>query len=204
MACINLSRLFYWFAYWRGRPPWDTGVSPPELLAIIEGDKALPPGKALDLGCGTGTNSIYLAQHGWDVSAVDFTARALERASEKAARAGVMVKFYRGDVTRLGDLPLQGPFDLLFDLGCFHSLTPQGRAAYAREVAALSKPGTLLLLYAFVPRKLGGRVVGVTPDEIKAVFEGLFACEQIDWGGDAPGTGSAWYSFRFQYPQSGS
>ncbi len=196
MALIDLSRLFYWFAYWRGRPPWDTGVSPPELLAIIEGDKALPPGKALDLGCGTGTNSITLAQHGWDVSAVDFTARALERASEKAARAGVMVKFYRGDVTRLDRLPLAGPFDLLLDLGCFHSLSPQGRAAYAQGVAALSKPGTLLLLYAFVRHKVGRRVIGATPDELKARFEGLFVCEQIDWGSDEPGTGSAWYTFR--------
>ncbi|HEY7349390.1 MAG TPA: class I SAM-dependent methyltransferase [Ktedonobacterales bacterium] len=196
MTLINLSRFFYWFAYRRGRTPWDTGVSPPELLAVIEGDRALPPGKALDLGCGTGTNSIYLAQHGWDVSAVDFTARALERASEKAARSGVMVKFYRGDVTRLGDLPLGGPFDLLFDLGCFHSLTPLGRAAYAQGVAALSRPGALFLLYAFVPRKVAGRVVGATPDEIKAAFNGLFACEQVDWGDDAPGTGSAWYTFR--------
>lgn len=196
MVLLDLSRLFYWFAYRRGCPPWDTGISPPELLAVIEGDNALPPGRVLDLGCGTGTNSIYLAQHGWDVSAVDFTARALERASEKAARAGVMVKFYRGDVTRLGDLPLRGPFDLLFDLGCFHSLTPQGRAAYAQGVAALSKPGTLLLLYAFVPRKLGRRMVGAAPDDIKAVLGGAFDCEQIDWGSDAPGTGSAWYSFR--------
>jgi SAM-dependent methyltransferase len=196
MAVINFSRFFFWFAYWRGRTPWDTGISPPELKAIVEGEKALPPGKALDLGCGTGTNSIYLAQHGWDVSAVDFTARALERASEKAAHAGVMVKFYRGDVARLGDLPLSGPFDLFLDLGCFHGLTPQGRAAYAQGVAALSKPGALLLLYAFVPRQMGGRVVGVAPDEVKAVFSDTFTCEQVDWGQDAPGTGSAWYTLR--------
>lgn len=196
MALIDLSRFFYWFAYRRGRTPWDTGISPPELVAVVEGDQAMPPGKALDLGCGTGTNSIYLAQHGWDVSGVDFTTRALARASEKAARVGAQVKFYRGDVTRLGDLPLRGPFDLLLDLGCFHSLSPQGRAGYAQGVAALSKPGTLLLLYAFVPRTMGRRMVGVTPDEIKAVFDGLFACEQINWGNDAPGTGSAWYTFR--------
>lgn len=196
MALFDLSRFFYWYAYLRGRPPWDTGISPPELVQVVEGDQALPAGTVLDLGCGTGTNCIYLAQHGWDVSGVDFTARALEHASEKAARAGVMVKFYRGDVTRLGDLPLRGPFDLLFDLGCFHSLPPQGRAAYAQGVANLSKPGTLLLLYAFVPRKLRGRMVGATPDEIKDVLSGSFTCEQIDWGKDTPGTGSAWYSFR--------
>jgi len=196
MALIHLSRFFYWLAYRRGRAPWDTGISPPELVSIVEGDQALPPGKALDLGCGTGTNCMYLAQHGWDASGVDFTAQALERASEKAARAGVMVKFYRGDVTRLGNLPLRGPFDLLLDLGCFHNLTPQGRQGYAQGIAALSKPGTTLLLYAFVPRRLRGRTVGVTPDDVKAALKDTFACEQIDWGNDAPGTGSAWYTFR--------
>jgi SAM-dependent methyltransferase len=196
MASLNFSRLFFWFAYRRGRARWDTGISPPELVALVESEHPLSPGKALDLGCGTGTNCIYLAQHGWDVSGVDFTARALEKASEKAARTGVMVKFYRGDVTRLGELPLRGPFDLLFDLGCFHGLSPQGRAAYARGVAALSKPGTTFLLYAFVPHKIGSRLVGVTEAEVKATFDGLFACEQVDWGSDAPGTGSAWYSFR--------
>jgi cyclopropane fatty-acyl-phospholipid synthase-like methyltransferase len=194
MPRITFSRFSFWLAYRRGFTPWDTGISPPELVAVVEGDQALPPGKALDLGCGTGTNSIYLAQHGWDVSGVDFTARALERASQKAARAGVQVKFYRGDVTRLDKLPLRGPFDLLLDLGCFHGLTPQGRAEYARGVAALSKPGTLFLLYAFVPRKMRGRMIGVAPDEVQAVFSPAFVCEQIDWGSDAPGTGSAWYT----------
>ncbi len=196
MALIKLSRLFFWYAYLRGRTPWDTGISPPELVAVVEGEQALPPGKALDLGCGTGTNCIYLAQHGWDVSGVDFTARALEKASQKAARAGVLVKFYRGDVTRLEEVPLRGPFDLVFDLGCFHGLAPQDRSAYAQGVTALSKPGTLFLLYAFVPRKLGHRLVGVTPDEVKATFYPAFTCEQIDWGQDAPGTGSAWYTLR--------
>ena len=196
MASLNFSRLFFWFAYRRGRTRWDTGISPPELVALVEGEHALPPGKVLDLGCGTGTNSIYLARHGWDASGVDFTARALEKASEKAARAGVMVKFYRGDVTRLGDLPLRGPFDLLFDLGCFHGLTPQGRAAYARGLAALSKPGTVFLLYAFVPHKIGARMIGATEAEVRATLDDLFTCEQVDWGSDAPGTGSAWYTFR--------
>ena len=191
---ITSSRFAFWFAYWRGYTPWDTGVSPPELIAVIEGERALPPGKALDLGCGTGTNSIYLAQHGWDVSGVDFTARALERASQKAARAGVQVKLYRGDVTRLGDLPLRGPFDLLLDLGCFHGLAPGARAAYVQGVAALSKPSTLFLLYAFAPRKMRGRMIGITADQVKAVFSPAFACEQVDWGNDAPGTGSAWYT----------
>ena len=61
-----LQRLLYNFWYYFN-PPWDTGVTPPEVVEAIEGSKALTPGRALDLGCGTGTNGLYLARHGWEV-----------------------------------------------------------------------------------------------------------------------------------------
>src|SRR4030066_306033 len=92
-----LQRLVYQLWYYR-KPPWDTGVSPPELLAHIERH---PPGRALDLGCGTGTNVITLAQHGWQVTGVDFAWRAIRQAQRKAKRAGVLVDLRVGDVTRL-------------------------------------------------------------------------------------------------------
>ena len=79
--------LFYRIAYLVGFKPWDTGVRPPELVAVVEGPDRLPPGKALDLGSGTGTNAIYLAQHGWDVTAIDFTPRPVRAARRKAAAA---------------------------------------------------------------------------------------------------------------------
>ncbi len=194
MSVLNRSRFFFfWLAYFRNKAPWDTGISPPELVAVIEGEHKLAPGKALDLGCGTGTNCIYMAQHGWEVSGVDFMARALEKASRKAAAAGVQVKFYKGDVTRLGNLPLRGPFDLLLDLGCFHGLPAQGQAAYAEGVAALSRPGAVFLLYAFTPRMQKGRQIGVTPEQVKAIFAPAFTCEQVEFGKDQI---SAWYTLR--------
>ncbi len=48
--------LFFRLAYVIGFKPWDSGVPPPELVSVVEGPGALPPGRALDLGCGTGTN----------------------------------------------------------------------------------------------------------------------------------------------------
>jgi len=69
--------------YLNGRPPWDTGVTPPELVALVEEHDG-PPGRVLELGCGTGTNAVYLARHGWDVTAVDLIDRAVEQAREKA------------------------------------------------------------------------------------------------------------------------
>ena len=78
----NLFRRFL-FHYWYFRqPPWDTGISPPELLEFIQNHRA---GRAIDIGCGTGTNVITLAQAGWDVTGVDFAPRAIKLAQQKAA-----------------------------------------------------------------------------------------------------------------------
>jgi len=84
--------------YLLSRTPWDTGTTPPEVAALVE-EGGLSPGRALDLGCGTGTNCIYLACHGWETVGVDFSAIAIRRARRKARRAGVNCRFHRADVT---------------------------------------------------------------------------------------------------------
>ena len=63
-------RLSYALAYRTGRTPWDTGVTPPELVDLIQGADALTSGSALDMGCGTGTNVAYLADRGWTATGV--------------------------------------------------------------------------------------------------------------------------------------
>ncbi|MFJ8225479.1 class I SAM-dependent methyltransferase [Streptomyces griseus] len=86
--------------YYRdGKPPWDGGVTPPELVAVTEGPGALKPGRALELGCGTGTNAVYLARHGWQVVAVDLVDRPVRQAREKADAAGADVSVLCGDAT---------------------------------------------------------------------------------------------------------
>lgn len=197
MQRFNLRQLFFWQAYWRGCTPWDTGIPPPELVAVVEGEHALPPGRSLDLGCGTGTNSIYLAQHGWEAWGVDFTARAIKIARRKAHAAGVNVHFLQGDVTRLEKLPLTPPFTLFLDIGCFHGLAPDERPAYARGLARLAAPDALFLLYAFVPCCLHGHSMGLTPAEVMTTFAGIFQIEQVAWGsGDLAGARAAWYTMR--------
>jgi len=190
-------RLKFWLAYLRGQVPWDTNVTPPELIDTIEGPDALPPGRALDLGCGTGTNVIYLAQRGWEAVGVDFVERAIREAREKAQEADVEARFYAGDVTRLGGIQgLTGTFDLALDIGCFHSLKPEGRKRYAAGLVERLRPGATYLLYAWGPRPGHLRGRGVTPAEAKAIFAPQLQAVRVQ-GGEERGWSSAWYWFRY-------
>ncbi len=113
-----------WFSIWYYfHPPWDTGVSPPELMNFIENHR---PGVALDLGCGTGTNAITLAKHGWVVTGIDFAAPAILKGRRKASLEGVEIDLRVGDVTQLQQLGQ--PCDLILDIGCFHNLTEISKA----------------------------------------------------------------------------
>jgi len=179
-------RLFY-----LRKPPWDTGVTPPEVTRLIEVEK-IAPGRALDLGCGTGTNAIYLAQHGFEVVGIDYVPRAIAQARPKARQAGVDVTFYVGDVTDisfLGDVR----FDLVLDIGCFHSVAEAGRPGYVHGLAEHTRPGARYLLYAFQPRRFLFRRMGLTHAEVEALFSRWFNLRRIEEGTDPTRGGSAWY-----------
>jgi cyclopropane fatty-acyl-phospholipid synthase-like methyltransferase len=182
-------RLSYAFAYRTGRTPWDTGITPPEVVELIEGAAALPPGRALDLGCGTGTNVAYLARHGWTAVGVDASRRAIDvaaRATETLPSATVV----HGDVTKLGELLVEGPFDLVLDIGCFHSIARHRRDDYAAGVAERTAPGATLFMFAFA----GRGVVGVTSREMRDRFAPWF--EPVGRiAGERP-PGAAWYRLR--------
>ncbi len=103
---------------------WERRLPPVDLVALVEGATARPAGRALDLGCGSGTDSMYLARLGWNLTGVDIVPEAVALARRNAAAAGVNVRFVEGDATRLQDLGLGEPFDLIVDFGCMHTLPP--------------------------------------------------------------------------------
>lgn len=143
--------LRYRLLYRLGYTPWDQDHVPAELTALVQGSSALTPGRALDIGCGTGTQAVYLAQHGWQVAGVDVVERALDRARRRAEHAGVTVRWVAGDVTQLADLDLGEGFGLFHDRGCFHDLSAEQRDAYVAGVTSLAALGATLLLMSFVP-----------------------------------------------------
>ena len=178
-----MRRLLFSVWYWLpGKRRWDTGVSPPELERFVGSH---PPGRALDLGCGTGTNGVYLARHGWEAVGVDFAGRAIAKARRRARDAGVSCAFLVGDVTRLA---VAGPFDLALDLGCLHSIPVGGRAGYAAGLGRVVRPGGTYLLYAFAP---GGPAFGLTHEDVRATFADAFDVVSVEEGRGRP---SAWYT----------
>lgn len=181
-----------------GFTPWDTGISPPELVAVVEGPNRLPAAKALDLGSGTGTNAIYLAQHGWDVTAVEFMPRPVKIARRKASAAGVNPRLLVGDATKLDQLDIGEGYSLLFDLGCFHSIPNAGRDGYARGVTAAAAAGATFLLFGFAPGQVRLGPTGTTRHELETRFSGWTVEDATR--GQGPGGGRTmevyWYRLR--------
>ena len=143
----TLFRVFYRIGF----TPWDGHPIAQHLQDLVEGTEntpALPVGSALDLGCGTGDSSIYLAQRGWKVTGVDFVG---------------------ADVTRLSQTGIGTGFDLIVDNGCLHNMSDADRDAYVREVSAVAAHDARLFIVAFRP---GGRfgVRGIEPAEMEPRF----------------------------------
>lgn len=104
-------------SYLAGTPPWDTGEPSRHLIEFV-GSGAVRPGRVLEVGCGTGTNARWLAEQGFSVLGIDVASLAIEKARGKTAGTSLDCRFERMDF--LKDAVPGGPFDFVFDLGCFH------------------------------------------------------------------------------------
>ncbi|MBN1515861.1 methyltransferase domain-containing protein [Candidatus Sumerlaeota bacterium] len=121
--------------YREGNLPWDTGT-PDEHLIDIVARHPIPPGRALEIGCGTGTNAIWLATQGFRVTALDISTEATAQARAKAKAAGAHCAFVACDFVR--NPPEQDNFAFAFDRGCLHSFDAAwDRARFASNLAAL-------------------------------------------------------------------
>lgn len=131
--------------YETGDTPWDTGRPSSMLVQVVAAEK-IAPCRALELGCGTGVNAVWLAQQGFDVVGVDISPRAIERARQRAAEAGVRATLQTMDVLQLGEV--RPEFHFFFDRGCYHVVRKLDAARYVRTVADWTLPGALGLVLA--------------------------------------------------------
>ena len=188
-----MKRAIYDLLYRIGAP-WD-GPPRPELVALVESGVLTParlaPGRAIDLGCGTGSNLRYLARHGFEGTGVDFSPVALGIARKQATASGThaSIRFVEGDLTA-GKIPgVEGPFDLLVDYGTLDDLDHVGRRAMAGLVVNLARPGAAFLFWCFWGRRsdlprmsLTGpsrMIPFIEPGEETALFGDTFVIERL-------------------------
>jgi SAM-dependent methyltransferase len=146
--------------------PWDIGQAQPRLMEL----EALGgiSGEVLDIGCGLGYNAIFLASHGYSVTAVDGSAAAIERAQRNAGEAGVHVTFGVADATNLTGY--DGRFDTVVDSALYHCLDDEGRRSYAAGLYRATRPGARWHLFCFSDGNVNGVIAprdAVTEDNIR-------------------------------------
>ena len=128
-----------------GDTPWDTGQPATELRRFLV-DEEPAPGRALELGCGTGTNAVFLARQGFDVTALDVSPLAIERARARSLDEGVVVRFLVANLLSPPDLG--PPFPFVFDCGCYHAVRRSDPTGYVRTLQRVTAPGGLVLILA--------------------------------------------------------
>ncbi len=156
----------YRLMYALGFAPWERRDVPELWRPLFEGTDAMEPGRALDIGCGSGRDAVHLAARGWEVTAVDVVDKALERARQRAMDEGVEVRWVKGSVGELGRLGLEPGYSLVYDFGCIQGLSDPERRGAAAGMTELAAPGARLVLLAF---KAGRRVLlprGMDTDDV--------------------------------------
>jgi cyclopropane fatty-acyl-phospholipid synthase-like methyltransferase len=182
--------------YAEGNLPWDAELPPPEVIELAE---RLPPGRALDLGCGFGRATVYLAARGWTVDAVDFIPAAVAETRRRSAAAGVVqrVTVHQAAIPELDFL--SGPYDLVLDVGCGHGLAGEDLVAYRDQLRRLLTPGGTIGLFTRL-RAASDKIPepgegprGLVEAELLALFAGGFIVRELVHGESGP-EGKRWPS----------
>ena len=133
-------------------------------------------GETLDLCCGAGTNTVYLAENGFEVTGIDVSQRAIQYAKAKAAHANAKVNFI---IESFVDLSFRDEeFDFVFDMGCFHHVEIADRPKFIRGVHRVLKEGGDYLLTCF-SYKNGSAWNHFTENQLISLFSGYFKIKEV-------------------------
>lgn len=156
--------------------PWFYPALDDDLRAALD-TLELRSGRALDLGTGPGTQAMHLARRGFSVTAADISETAIRGARALAEAEGLAITWQQDDILAT---QLAGPFDLIFDRGCFHVFAPDQRAGYVATVARLLRPGGYFFLKCFSQLQPGTDGPNrFTPEQIRALFSGPFQVQSV-------------------------
>jgi len=190
----NLFRRLLFHYWYFGQPKWDTGVSPPELLDFIQKHG---PGRAIDIGCGTGTNVITLARAGWQVTGVDFAPRAIQLAKRKVRDAGVEAELIVGDATIMKGI--SGPYDFALDIGCFHGVPKGGQTKYLKQLDRILVTNGFWLMYGFFKPDMQHAGPGLVEADMNLISSQLTLVARRDGFDNKRERPSAWFLHQKQH-----
>jgi SAM-dependent methyltransferase len=178
-------KFIYNLLYRYFRAPWDVGPRE-ELVSLVTKGK-IKSCKVIDLGSGSASNCIFLAEHGFDVTGVDYSLPAIQKGRNMARKAGVHVNFIVDDLTNLQHV--NGTFDFLVDYGTFDDLNPTDRSLFIKNILPLTHKGTKFLFFCFEwPIRWWERLIrripiigalSLEPGEVSKRFGAFFDIEQI-------------------------
>jgi methyl halide transferase len=161
----NLGSGMDWDAQYReGTPHWETGVVPAELVRVMD-EGLVPKGMALELGCGTGAAAIFLMQRGFEVTAVDHSPTAIERARVRAEKEDTLPRFVLTDMFEFG--ATAGQFDFVYDSGFYHFIRQKDLDKYLDLLWRVTKPGSYYMTLAGAPRQPGESIENGPPQVTK-------------------------------------
>lgn len=192
-----LRKLKFNSSYVLGNAPWDSGISPPELYDFIASH---PAGRALDIGCGTGTNIVTLANAGWRVAGFDFASRAVVIAKRKLKKANLQAEIFVDDATRMQRV--SGQFDLALDLGCFHGI--ENKADYLTQLTRILAPGGSWLMYGFFKQSPHQPGPGLVDSDVELIQRHNLILASRKDGWDKRERPSAWFLWQLSDELTGT
>jgi cyclopropane fatty-acyl-phospholipid synthase-like methyltransferase len=160
-----------------GKPPWD--INRPQSSFIKLSKEYSDFGNILDVGCGTGENSLFFAKLGYSVTGIDSSPKAIELANQKIEKNGLKLKFQVYNVLDLANLNWK--FDTIIDSGLFHIFSDLDRKIYVENLYQVLKTGGRLFILCFSDRETPGfGPRRISKEEIKTSFENGWDIESIE------------------------